>query len=389
MNMFANYAFIISTLLINTTHALYYLNLKTRNPLQLLLMSLVMVAAWPLSLWLHVTWPLLTPVSIVGYVAFCMWVYRVFATKDSYTRIFLCGSLILASTQTTRLTLMLLLVNGFGMSMQAAVATITWLHPVLFLAATPLLLLHVRSKVMRTLDLAENQKWFLVGLPPIILTVMGGLASAVLAQSPELVLVNVMAILMPLSIVAYFVSLYLFLVNHHDKTVLGQRLAASERLGEAYEFYDRQLAEKEARLQRLRHDFRHLVLHLEELARERDCDGILRELAAVSAVSGQTAIKPFCENRTVNAVVSSYFSQAEKYGVNCVAKAYVPDKLAVSKADISMILGNALENSVKGAGPLAERGYISFEAKPSKQYIVFRLTNNYDPGNYATGKKSA
>ncbi|MCD7895362.1 MAG: hypothetical protein LUG50_01655 [Planctomycetaceae bacterium] len=309
MNIITDFPFIFSTLLINSTHALYYLHLKTRNPLRLFLMFVLMTALWPIAFWIQSGWPLLVPVVITGYVALCMWCYRVFATNDSYSRIFLCGSLILASTQTTRLTLLYLLIPIIGLPAEEAVRIIVWLHPVVFVAATPLLFRYVRSKVIRMLDLAANQSWYLVGLPPILLTVMGGLTNAVLAHSPELPLIKELAVLMPLSIVAYFVSMYLFLVNHHDKTVLGQRLAASERLAETYEFYDRELAEKEARLQRLRHDFRHLIVHLEELARERDYDGILRELSAVSAASGQTAIKPFCENRTVNAVVSSYFSR--------------------------------------------------------------------------------
>ncbi|MCC8109001.1 MAG: hypothetical protein LIQ30_08160 [Planctomycetes bacterium] len=329
-------------------------------------MFVLMTALWPIAFWIQSGWPLLVPVVITGYVALCMWCYRVFATNDSYSRIFLCGSLILASTQTTRLTLLYLLIPIIGLPAEEAVRIIVWLHPVVFVAATPLLFRYVRSKVIRMLDLAANQSWYLVGLPPILLTVMGGLTNAVLAHSPDLPLIKELAVLMPLSIVAYFVSMYLFLVNHHDKTVLGQRLAASERLAETYEFYDRELAEKEARLQRLRHDFRHLIVHLEELARERDYDGILRELSAVSAASGQTAIKPFCENRTVNAVVSSYFFQAEKHGVNCVAKAFVPEKIAVSKADISLVLGNALENLLKAAAPLGDGGFIAFEAKPSR-----------------------
>lgn len=82
--------------------------------------------------------------------------------------------------------------------------------------------------------------------------------------------------LMPVCSIAYFVSTYLFLINYQSKLVLGQRLHAAEQLEETYAFYDSRLSERETRLRRLRHDFRHLVVHLEELARNWDRDGEFR-----------------------------------------------------------------------------------------------------------------
>ncbi len=58
------------------------------------------------------------------------------------------------------------------------------------------------------------------------------------------------------------------------------------------------------------------------------------------------------------------------------------------EAELSLLLGNALENCVKGAEPLGERGYITFSANPVRGYMAFTFENNFDPGKYATGEKT-
>jgi sensor histidine kinase regulating citrate/malate metabolism len=92
----------------------------------------------------------------------------------------------------------------------------------------------------------------------------------------------------------------------------------------------------------------------------------------------------YCENMTVNTLVAYHFEQAREKGIACSSTLYVPENLAVPTDELAVILGNALENAVKGAES-TESGYIRFDAKPVKDCIVFDLENTYRPGAYPRG----
>ncbi len=372
-------------LMTNTTHVLFHLRLSTRSPLRYFLLYLTQVILIAITGLAGRLFPALSGIIMLPYALAGIWLLRVFVTRDSYNRMFFCLTSVFVCSQILRTPPFLVMAHALEWPPDAATKNAVYFYPVAMCLLTPFIFRHVREPFGRILDIAETQKWYLVSLAPLLLAFIGDISHFPASEVPSDHKVVLIGTLMPVCSIAYFVSMYLFLINYQGKLVLGQRLRAAEQLEETYKFYDSRLSEREARLRRLRHDFRHLVVHLEELAREWDRDGILRELAAVSAATGRMTIKPLCENRTVNAVVSGYFAQAEERGVNCVAKAFVPDRLSVSNADLSMILGNALENCVKAASPLKERGYITFDAKPAKGYIIFEFTNNYAPGAYAKG----
>ena len=215
---------------------------------------------------------------------------------------------------------------------------------------------------------------------------MGVIVNGLLLSNPQAEDLLPLGIMTPLCTTSYFVSVYLFLISHNDKQMLQQRLEAAKRLENVYDFYGQELKEKESRLRTLRHDFRHLALHLEALGQDGDLEGMLREVRAVSKTGDSIRVTPFCENHTVNAIVSYHFTRAAELGVNCTAQAFVPAKLSIPEAELALIIGNALENCVKGAGPLGEMGYITFQARPTKSYMLFSFSNNYQPDQYAKGR---
>ena len=379
-------AFIILT--VNVTHGLCYMRLSTRNPLRFLLLYLAMPFIMLTGLWLGERYPAANGFFMPCFLFICVWLHRVLVTKDNYNRIFFCVASVLACAQVIRTPPLLLMAYGLGWPVEEASRIALFIYPVLFLLLLPVLFRYVREPFRRILDIASTQKWYLVCLPPLILSSIGDIVQVPAEGMTDAFKIRSIGTLMPVCIVAYFVSLHLFLINHRDKELLRQQLDAAGRLEHAYEFYGRELEEKEARLRTMRHDFRHLVLHLGALARNGDLDGLTRELASVAKTGDDISVSPFSENHTVNAVVSYHFSVAEEKGVQCVAKAFVPAELPVPEAELSMLLGNALENCVKGAGPLGERGYITFAASPVRGYMAFTFENNYEPGGYATGMQA-
>ncbi len=384
MNILMPFLFLFA----NITHGLIYLRFSTRNPLRILpiyiLAPLFMVVGVRLGEMYPVAHGLLMPV----FVACCVWLHRQLMTNDNYSRLFFCFTSVLACSQVIRTPPFLVMAYGLGWPAEEASRIAMFIYPIAFLLLAPILFRYVREPFRRILDIVETQKWYLVCLPPLILSSIGDITHLPAAGMTDAFKLRSIAAIMPVCTVAYFVSLYLFLVNHRDKQLLKQQLDAAGRLEHAYEFYGRELKEKEVRLRTMRHDFRHLVLHLGALARNGDLEGLTRELSAVAKIGNDASVAPISENRTVNAVVSYHFAVAEEKGVRCVAKAFVPADLPTPEADLSLLIGNALENCVKGAGPLGDGGYITFTARPVRGYMAFTFENNYEPGAYAAGEKA-
>ncbi len=376
-------AFIILT--VNITHGLCYMRLSTRNPLRFLLLYLASPFAMLAGLWLGERYPAANGFFMPCFLFICVWLHRVLVTSDNYNRIFFCVASVLACAQVIRTPPLLLMEYGLGWPVEEASRIALFIYPVLFLLLLPVLFRYVRERFLRILDIAATQKWYLVCLPPLILSSIGDIVQIPAEGMTDAFKIRSIGTLLPLSIVAYFVSLHLFLINQRDKQLFRQQIDAAGQLEHAYKFYGRELEEKESRLRAMRHDFRHLVLHLGALARSGDLDGLRKELASVAETGDAISVSPFSENRTVNAVVSYHFAVAEAKGVHCIAKAFVPMELPVPEAELSMLLGNALENCVKGAAPLGERGYITFSAGPVRGYMAFTFENNYEPGTYAAG----
>ncbi len=375
-------------IIVNTAHALMYLRLNTRNPFRFLALCLLLELAWPPVERLAPAFPMAAPVIMMAYVACGAWLTRLLVSGDNFSRIFFCLSSVFAFSQFIRVPPMLIMMYGLGRPAPEASRAALFIYPLAFILLSPLLFRYVRGEFRRILDIAETQKWYLVGLFPLLLATIGEL---ILAHDNSGMLrfsgARSIAVLLPLCTLAYFISLYMFLVNYRDKQLLRQELAAAGRLAHAYEFYGRELEEKEARLRAMRHDFRHLALHLGALAKGGDLEGLTRELQVIAKNRDEAAVTAFSENATVNAVVSFHFAVAGARGVACTAQALVPAELAIPKAELSLLLGNALENCVKGAGPLGGTGYISFTARPVKGYMLFVFENNYAPEAYATGEK--
>ncbi len=384
--------FMLVIITINVTHMFFYLRLNTRSPFRYLLLYLLTPAMYPVAVWAVSTFPGVGISVFFVYFLYCSLIFKLLVTDDSFGRILLCVSLVIGFYEACHLLPLFVMLHLMGspLEVEDARQIAALVHPIAFFLSTPFLLRYVRGRVMRVLDIIESRKWCFVGLPLFLLAIavnLGNAANYLMFVEPVLPGRISICILAPLCIAIYYMSIYIFFANHRDKQFLQQQLAAAGRLEHAYNFYGKKLEEGENRLRTLRHDFRHLALHLGSLARNGDLPGLMRELDAVAKMEGDSAVSPISENGTVNAVVSYHFARAGEKGVQCVAKAFVPADLPLPDADLSLLLGNALENCVKAAGALGERGYIAFSAKIVRGYLAFTFENNCESGRYPAGEK--
>lgn len=149
----------------------------------------------------------------------------------------------------------------------------------------------------------------------------------------------------------------------------------------------RALQEHMERTARLRHDFRHSVRLLSDMARHGDMDGILTYLTQYEGTLAESAAINYCANVTLNALFRYYHEMAVSAGIKIVWKLELPDPLTVSELDLASLFGNILENGIEGCQTLPERKrYFNLTAElrhGNRLYIV--ATNSFD-GHVKKGK---
>lgn len=126
-----------------------------------------------------------------------------------------------------------------------------------------------------------------------------------------------------------------------------------------------------------RHDMRHHLMVLENLAKERDTGRIVEYIGDLCGKLSSTEHKVYCQNPTVNVVLSTYIEEAEKY---CAVetKINIPKELPYDELDICAILANALENAKNECRKIKEkeRPYIRIFADLKEGKKLFLSVEN-------------
>lgn len=151
------------------------------------------------------------------------------------------------------------------------------------------------------------------------------------------------------------VSVYTFLIAVY--VVLFRFMVQSEREQQLKELQFREklmlaqlksYGEMEWDAKQTRHDIRHHNMVVMELARKRDCDGILAYLEEYEEREEEKNARRFCGNFAMDSVLSAYVKKAEAAGICVETQVQAWGTSRISDYDLVSILANVLENAVHG-----------------------------------------
>lgn len=183
------------------------------------------------------------------------------------------------------------------------------------------------------------------------------------------------------------VTAIIFLVALSVYAVMARAILAASRAQEAQEA--RQEAAAQLEIQRgeyagllskleagraYRHDMRHHLMVLEELAGKGDNEELSSYLEGLGARLRETEPARYCESASVNAVLVSCVARAREEGCAVEARASVAEESPFDDLDVCVLLANALENAVnacravEGEGPLAIE--VSVELERGRNLVV-------------------
>ena len=143
------------------------------------------------------------------------------------------------------------------------------------------------------------------------------------------------------------------------------------------------LREPERRASTYRHDLRHHMQYLAgciENGRTEQAQAYIREVCA--EIESQK-VRVFCENETVNLILSAFAGRAEESGVPLRVRAEVPHFIPVAETDLCVLLSNALENALHACQRLRQTGEpcdIELVVYEKSGKFFFQVTNTCPPG---------
>ncbi|HBN84389.1 MAG TPA: ATP-binding protein [Clostridiales bacterium] len=128
-----------------------------------------------------------------------------------------------------------------------------------------------------------------------------------------------------------------------------------------------------------RHDMRHHFTLLQGLASKEHLDELKKYL--LTAQYDIDAITPirFCENETVNLILSAFTAKAKQSGVLLTIDAKLPDFLPFSDTELCSLLSNALENAIQASEQLPDsnKRVIMLRMFSKNNKLCIDIRNNY------------
>ena len=104
----------------------------------------------------------------------------------------------------------------------------------------------------------------------------------------------------------------------------------------------------------IRHDMRHFLSSISIMIENNNYEKAKNYIKEIIEVADQTAVHKYCENETVNMILSSYESRMADRNIRFDASVAIPSKLPCSELEFTSILSNGLENAINAVVGLSK-----------------------------------
>lgn len=178
----------------------------------------------------------------------------------------------------------------------------------------------------------------------------------------------------------YFVFVLIYYAEvQKGQTIQRERDLLEAELKEAKTEFD-VLRRMQEQTRRYRHDMRHHFTLLQSLAAKGDMKKIADYLQiADSDLDALTPIR-YCENETINLLLSSFHAKAEQAGVVLSAEACVPKTLPISDTELCSLISNGLENAITAVAaiPMERKRTVTIKIIVYKEKLLLSVNNPYE-----------
>lgn len=130
---------------------------------------------------------------------------------------------------------------------------------------------------------------------------------------------------------------------------------------------------------RLRHDLQHHLRSLQGLLEHKETEKAQNYLEQYLEHTNAHKISNLCGNLIANMLVSHYLGLAEERHIAFTAHINIPDELSITDTDLSVLLGNLLENALEAADHASgNQRFIRLNMLCSGKMIAITVDNGFD-----------
>ena len=200
-------------------------------------------------------------------------------------------------------------------------------------------------KIFRAGDIVENKNWYIlfVCLLPVALSLyqissVSDITAIILLLAADICVFGV--------IVAYIVA--------RAKNLKLQAEQENIRRQIELEREEYRITEQKLELGRqYRHDMRHHFAAIRGLLKQGDTAKLEQYLNSLDDGSSFEQ-RAYCKNSVINAVMSALLERAERAGIAVSARVKIPEEITFESSDLSIVLANAVENSINACAAVAD-----------------------------------
>ena len=138
--------------------------------------------------------------------------------------------------------------------------------------------------------------------------------------------------------------------------------------------------ENELSAKTVRHDFRHHNQNVISMLGKGEVQKAIDYLEQYNDSLDALKLNDFCPNITVNAILNSFYTKAQKNGISVSVEADTNENTPISDMDFVAVLSNLLENAVNGCIECDSHGEIKLNIRTVSDKIVILCTNPCKPG---------
>ena len=189
------------------------------------------------------------------------------------------------------------------------------------------------------------------------------------------------AFLLTFTLVALAYLLHLISFVHISFTLIrNEEMQEQELIYRMQRDQYQQLEAQTEQMRVMRHDFRHTIGMLSQLAADNEIDELRKYLEKLDKTIPQQSVVKYCESDLINAILNYYKKKAEEQQTDCQFLVDLPLVSEEQTADLISLLGNLLNNALQGTEtlPADQRGIQLRMAAVNEENLYILASNTFD-----------
>ncbi len=221
-------------------------------------------------------------------------------------------------------------------------------------------------------EIVPNSNWICIVLMPvsslyIILTIFQ-------AQGLSHIQITISIII---TLIINFTAFYLY------DAIVAASSEKTERLllAQQNKYYDSQfnlMRESVNSTNELRHDLKNHLSAIYSLAVNDEKEQLLMHVSEIIKVSSNQRQYSHSGNIIIDSIVNFRLQEAEQKNIKLELSIIIPEKIDISSFDMTVILGNLVDNAIRAVGSLKENRYINIIIKYDKGRLIIKIDNPYE-----------